>query len=45
MIQSMLNPVNSRIAEFEAKGQNTDELTLMKETKKSLEGQLAQMQC
>ena len=45
MIQSLLDPVNARIAEYEAKGQITDELTLMRTTKKSLEEQIAQMQC
>jgi hypothetical protein len=45
MIRSLLDPVNARIKEFESAGQITDELTLMKTTKKSLEDQLAQMQC
>ncbi len=45
MLRSLLDPVNARIKEFEAKGQITDELTLMRTTKKSLDEQLAQMQC
>jgi hypothetical protein len=44
-LKRLLEPLNVRIADYEAKGQNTDELTLMRTTKASLEEQLSKMQC